>query len=203
MRCQFWTVSCALLFLLLLNSGVVTAGKYNRVVEIGDKVPGWQNLPGVDGKTHSWEDHKQAKAIAVVFTSNDCPVASAYQSRLNSLATDFKDQGLALVAINVNRGENLAAMKSRAQKERFAFDYLHDVSQQTARNLGAVCTPQAFLFAPDGQIVYMGAIDDNWQNANGVKQDFLRQAIKSVLAGMPPKVQESRQIGCAIKWNGR
>ena len=199
MHCQRQTISCTLL-LLLLSSALVTAGKYNRVVEIGDKVSIWKDLPGVDGKHHSWQDHKQAKAIAVIFTSNDCPVASAYQSRLNSLATDFRDQGLEVVAINVNRGESLAAMKSRAQKERFAFAYLHDASKQTARGLGAVCTPHSFLLTPDRQIAYMGAIDDNWQNANGVKKDYLREAVQAVLAGKKPKVQESRQIGCAIKW---
>ena len=194
---------CAAIAILLLVSGFVNAGKYNRVVSIGDTAPAWNDLPGVDGKDHSWADHKQAKAVAVIFTSNDCPVAMAYQQRINKLATDYQNEGLAVVAINVNSGENIVAMKSRADAEKFAFEYVYDESQESARKLGAVCTPHAFLLTKDRAIAYMGAIDDNWQDPNGVTKDYLKDAIRSVLEGQTPDVQESRQLGCAIKWKGR
>ena len=47
------------------------------------------NLPGADGKTHTWDDYKDAKATVVVFTCLSCPVAKAYEERLIALGRDY------------------------------------------------------------------------------------------------------------------
>lgn len=172
-----------------------------KSVEIGDKAPEWAKLEGVDGKSHSLADLKAAKAIAVVFTTNHCPVAKAYEERLVELHKEFKDQGVELVAINVNNNEadRLPKMKERAEEKGFEFAYLYDPTQKIGRAFGATVTPHAFLLDGDHKVVYMGAIDDN-QDAEKVTKHFLKDAIGAVLAGEAPEPATTKQFGCGIQY---
>jgi len=159
----------------------------------------WENLSGTDDKQHSLRDLADAKAVAVVFTCNTCPVAVAYEDRLIQLANDYKDKGVALVAINVNNNEpnKLPAMKDRAEEKGFTFAYLFDPSQQIGRAYDATVTPHAFLLNDERKIVYQGAIDDSQDSPT---QHHLREAIEATLAGQPPATASTKQFGCGIQY---
>ncbi|MCA9070530.1 MAG: redoxin domain-containing protein, partial [Planctomycetaceae bacterium] len=79
-----------------------SAAKFNKKVDIGDKPNAWENLKGVDGKTHSLADYKKADVVVIAFTCNHCPVANAYETRFNEFAKRFKDKKVELIAINVS-----------------------------------------------------------------------------------------------------
>lgn len=177
------------------------AAKESETGAIGEAAPTWESLKGTDGKQHSLSDLAEADAVAVVFTCNRCPVAVAYEDRLIALANDYKDKGVEIVAINVNRGdaEVLPAMKERAEEKGFNFAYLKDDSQKSGRAYGATVTPHVFLLDKDRNVVYMGAIDDS-QNTDKVENHHLRDAIDSVLAGKTPEVATTKQFGCGIQY---
>jgi thiol-disulfide isomerase/thioredoxin len=163
--------------------------------------PAWENLEGTDGKQHSLIELSDAKAVAVVFTCNTCPVAQAYEDRLIQLANDYQEKGVVFVAINVNKDEAnaLPAMKERAEEKGFTFAYLFDPSQKIARDYGATVTPHAFLLDQDRKVVYVGAIDDN-QNQSAVQKQHLRDAIDATLGGQPPELATTEPAGCGIKY---
>ena len=190
-----WLAVAAVAALIVTTSSF--AGKYNRVLKIGQKAPPWTGLIGVDGKQHSLSDLDKAKAVAVVFTCNSCPVAVAYQDRLIQLTKDFKKIGVEVVAINVNtnRHDAIDAMKVRAREKKFNFPYLYDPTQKIARQYGATVTPHVFLLDKERKVFYMGAIDDN-QNPSKVKHKRLRNAVGFLLSG-----PETKQFGCTIKYN--
>src|SRR5216110_1457270 len=71
------------------------------MLKIGAKAPDF-NLPGVDGKSYSLKDFADAKILVIIFTCNHCPTAQAYEQRIIKLNEDFKDKGVALVAISPN-----------------------------------------------------------------------------------------------------
>jgi peroxiredoxin len=175
--------------------------KEDKSIKIGDQGPAWENLAGTDDKKHSLKDLKESKAVAVIFTCNTCPVAVAYEDRMMKLSSDYKDKGVSLVAINVNKDprNDLEAMKKRAEEKGFAFEYLFDPSQQIARDYGATVTPHVFLLDGKGKVAYMGAIDDE-MNVDAVKQHYLKDAIDAVLAGKEPAVATTKQVGCGIKY---
>ena len=175
------------------------AAKHNEKVDIGDKAATWSDLPGTDGKSYSLSSMGDAKAIAMVFTCNNCPVAVAYEDRMIELAKAYKDKGLAVVAINVNKTEDLEAMKARAEEKGFNFPYVFDASQESAHEYGATCTPHVFLLDKNRTIAYMGSVDDN-MNASKAEKHYLRDAVDAVLAGKQPEVKETKQVGCSIKW---
>jgi peroxiredoxin len=180
----------------------VAAGKtkFNKVLKIGDQAPEWADFPGVDGKTHSLGEYRDAKALVLVFTCNHCPVAKQYEERLIQFAKKHETQ-VQVVAICVSRNgaDRLDKMKSRASDKGFPFPYLYDESQQSARTYGATVTPHFFVLDADRKIAYMGAFDDNFEPEK-VAKHYLADAVEAVLAGNEPKVKESLQRGCAIDY---
>jgi len=175
-----------------------------KQLEIGKPAPTFK-LPGVDGKTVALADLlKKNKAAVVVFTCNHCPVAKDYQDRLIEIQKDYKDKGVAVVAINSNDAEaypedSFENMKKRAKEKEYNFPYLHDESQRIARAYMATCTPHVFLLNPKGTLVYRGAVDDD-QDVKKVTKAHLRNALDSVLADKPVETTTTKQFGCTIKW---
>src|SRR4029079_6795115 len=134
--------------LLLLASSAV-AGKYNETLNIGDAAPQWTDLPGTDGKKHSFADFKGMDLLVVVFTCNSCPVAADYEDRILDIAKKYAGPSgkVGLVAINVNKipDDSLDKMKERAEAKGFTFPYLYDDTQQIAKAYGANYTPEFFV----------------------------------------------------------
>ena len=193
------SLAFAVLAMFAITS-TVFAGKYNKVVNIGDKGAAWKNLIGIDDKKHSLADHKDAKLVVAVFTCNECPVAAAYENRLIQFLKDYQDKGVQVVAISVSKrpADSLDKMKIRAKERGFNFPYLHDPSQKIGREYGANVTPHVFLLDKDRTIAYMGAVDDNIFNPAKVKKHYLRAAVDALLDGKNTEITESRQVGCAI-----
>ncbi len=192
-------------FLLLavsISSSDAVAGKYNPLKSPGDLAPGFKDLPGVDGKKHSFADYRNAKVKVVLFTCNSCPYAVDYEDRLNDFYNKFCKQGeVALIAINSNRtpADSLEKMKQRAKEKGFRFDYLYDQSQQLARQYGALRTPEFYVLDAKNRIVYMGAFDDNTK-VERVKHKYVEQAVQATLLGKQADVKQTPPIGCLIRF---
>src|SRR5579863_1932271 len=180
---------------------------------IGASAPDF-SLPGVDGKTYSLADFAQAKLLVVLFTSNHCPTAQAYEGRVKELVTEYKPKGLALVGIQPNSprglridelgytelGDSFADMKLRAQERQFNFPYVDDgQTQQTAKAYGCKATPHVFLFDAERKLRYQGRIDDS-ERPQYVKTHDLRDAIDALFAGEEVKVKTTPAFGCSTKW---
>lgn len=170
-------------------------------VKIGDAVPKWEKLAGIDDEEHSFADLKDAKATVVVFTCNHCPVAQAYEDRLVALYNDYHDKGVELVAINVSNSEadKLPAMKKKAAEKGFEFQYLYDPTQAIGRAFGASVTPHAFVIDGSGHVAYMGAIDDE-MIPEKASEHYVRDAVDAILAGNAPAKATTRPSGCGIHY---
>jgi hypothetical protein len=70
-------------------------------LKIADAAPDF-SLKGVDDKTYTLADFKDAKVLMVVFLSNHCPYSHAAETRLLPLVAELKSHGLGVVAINPN-----------------------------------------------------------------------------------------------------
>ncbi len=188
---------------LLLGCGVASAGKYNKTRNIGDPAPVWKNLPGTDGKAHSLADLKDKDVVVVVFTCNSCPVAQEYEDRIIAFAKKYAGAGKSaeLVAINVNRipEDRLPKMKERAEQKGFPFTYLYDESQATAKEFGALFTPEFFVLDKDRKIAYMGGMDDN-SAASQVTEHYLEPAVQAILNGDKPSLPETVARGCLVRY---
>jgi peroxiredoxin len=173
----------------------------------GAKAPDF-NLKGVDGKMHSLADYADKKVLVVIVSCNHCPTVVEYEDRMIEIQRDYADKGVLLIAINGNETDghptdSFDHMVQRAKDKGFNFPYLRDDTQDVVRALGAVRTPEVFLFGPDRTLVYHGRIDDNPSNPKAVKRPDLREALDEVLAGKPVSVSKTTPVGCTVKWWGK
>ena len=173
--------------------------------KIGDLATDF-SLENIDGKIVSLSDYKEAKGFIVVFTCNTCPYAVAYEDRVEALNKKYADKGYPVIAImpnntDVKPGDNMEAMKARAKAKGFTFPYLMDKGQKIYPQYGATKTPHVYLLekTKKGNVVkYIGAIDDNYKDANAVKTKYVENAVDALLKGKEIEVEETRAIGCTI-----
>ena len=173
---------------------------------VGDKATDFK-LKNIDGNMVSLSDYNEAKGFLVVFTCNTCPYAVAYEDRIIALDRKYRELGVPVIAINPNNpekqpGDSFEEMKKRAAEKAFTFPYLLDEGQQVFPRYGAKRTPHCYLLekTDQGNIVrYIGAIDDNYQDAAAVETTFVEDAIDAMLAGDEIKVKTTKAIGCTIK----
>ncbi|MCB0383562.1 MAG: thioredoxin family protein [Psychroserpens sp.] len=173
---------------------------------VGDVATDFE-LENIDGNMVSLSDFKSAKGFIVIFTCNTCPYAVAYEDRIEALNKKYADLGYPVVAIMPNNtdikpGDNMEAMQARARAKGFTFPYLMDEGQKIYPQYGATKTPHVYILQKTnkGNIVkYIGAIDDNYQDASAVHTKYVEDAVDALLSGKPIKETQTRAIGCSIK----
>ena len=203
----------ATLLVFALAAGALPQDEALKTLPIGASAPDF-SLPGVDGKTYTLADFKDAKILVVLFTSNHCPTAQAYEGRVKKIVEEYGPKGVALVAIQPNSakglrldeqgyteyGDSFQDMKVRAKERAFNFPYIDDgETQATAKAYGCKATPHAFVFDAARKLCYAGRIDDS-ERPEYIKVNDLRNALDAMLAGREVEVKTTPAFGCSTKW---
>jgi peroxiredoxin len=165
------------------------------------------SLENIDGRMVSLSDYEDAKGFIVIFTCNTCPYAVAYEDRVEALNKKYADKGYPVIAImpnntDVKPGDNIEAMKSRAKAKGFTFPYLLDKGQKIYPQYGATKTPHVYILEKTKKgntVKYIGAIDDNYKDAEAVTVKYAEDAVDSLLKNKDIDVKSTRAIGCSIK----
>ncbi len=193
-----------LFFFLLFGS---LSSVFAQGYQIGDKAKDF-SLKNIDGSMVSMADFDEAKGFVVIFTCNHCPYAIAWEDRIIELHQRYAAKGYPVIAINPNDPEvqpadSFEKMIERAKEKNFPFPYLFDEEQSVYPVYGATKTPHVYLLEKEGKdliVKYIGAIDDNYEDANAVSKTYLADAIEALLAGKAPNPAETKAIGCSIKF---
>ncbi len=198
---------------LMLCGLASLAGAEHPILAIGAEAPDF-SLPGVDGQIHRLEDYASSPILVVVFTCNHCPIAQMYEQRIERLYNDYRDKGVALVAIQPNAPEalrideldssdmsdTLDEMKIRVAFKHLTYPYLYDgETQSVARAYGPQATPHVFVFDKARHLRYEGRVDNSYR-VEMVKTQDARTAIDALLAGKPVEVTHTGVFGCSTKW---
>jgi peroxiredoxin len=201
-----------LLPLLAVSLAACTASPHPTLA-IGSTAPDFA-LPGVDGRTHTLRDYASARVLAIVFTCNHCPASQLYESRLKKLDEEYRQKGVALIAINSDNpksfplgelgytdvADSLAGMKVRAAQRHLPYPYLYDGdSQAAAAAFGAAAMPHIFVFDRNRTLRYQGRVDDNLREPLVTVHDA-RDAIDALLAERPVRTAQTRPAGCPVRW---
>lgn len=176
-------------------------------LQIGQSAPDF-TLPGIDGKTHSLADFKNAKFLVVVFSCNHCPYVIGSEDRMIKFYNDYHPKGVEMVAINSNEtkdhpGDSFENMVSHAKEKGITWPYLRDEKQDVALAYGALRTPHYYVFDLDRKLRYTGRMDDNPRTPGKETTHELRDAMDALLAGKKPPVEMTNPIGCNVKWWGK
>lgn len=195
--------TCLVLIAITISSVFTTSSPgYN----VGDIAADF-SLKNSDGNMVSLSNYKEAKGFIVIFTCNTCPYAVAYEDRIEALNKKYASNGFPVIAImpnnpEIQKGDSMEAMKARSQAKGFTFPYLMDEGQKVFPQYGATKTPQIYILqktAKGNQVRYIGAIDDNYQDASAVKVKYVEEAVDALLSGKEIQEKETRAIGCSIK----
>jgi thiol-disulfide isomerase/thioredoxin len=175
---------------------------------------GWQapdfNLPDFnpilgDGRFVSRDLVMGKNGLLVMFICNHCPYVKAILPRLIHNVSELKMLGVNTAAIMSNDPteypeDSFSNMQKIAIEMNFTFPYLLDASQQTAKNYGAVCTPDFFGFNNKFELQYRGRFDESRKETAPESTRDLFMAMKLISeTGAGPREQVA-SIGCSIKW---
>jgi peroxiredoxin len=186
------------------------------VLPLGSAAPDF-SLPGVDGKIHKLSDYASSKVLVVVFTCDHCPNAQMYEGRVTQLYNDYKDNGVAVVAISPNDpkairideldssdvSDTLDEMKIRVAYKHLQYPYLYDGdTEAVSRAYGPQASPHIFIFDQQRKLQYEGAIDDSYR-IEFVKRHYAMDAINALLADQEVAVKHTGAFGCSTKWSDK
>ncbi|XP_022850715.1 uncharacterized protein LOC111372577 [Olea europaea var. sylvestris] len=180
-------------------------------LSLGFRAPDFELPEPLTGKIWKLEDFESHPALLVMFICNHCPFVKHLKKGIVKLSNFYMKKGLAVVAISSNSTtthpqDGPDFMAEEAKIFNYPFPYLYDESQDVARDFGAVCTPEFFLFRKDGrrpfELVYHGQFDDSRPSSNvPVTGRDLSLAIDTVLSGQPVTSIQKPSVGCSIKWH--
>jgi peroxiredoxin len=163
-----------------------------------------------NGKTWSLADLK-GKVVVLETTNHDCPyVGKHYTARnMQDQQREAAAQGVVwLTSASSAKGEQgyvTAAEANELTKRRDAAPaaVLLDPQSKIARAYGATVTPHMYIVDAAGVLVYKGGIDSipssNVADIPKAKQ-YVRVALREVLAGKQVADASTRPYGCTLKY---
>jgi peroxiredoxin len=193
---------------LLIGSAIGSNASSAPSVEVGKPAPTF-TLKSVDGKDVSLSDFK-GKIVVLEWTNPGCPFVVGHYKNGNmpKLQKEFADKGVVWLAINStnkNHKDHLTAPEFKSQMAEWnasASTYLLDDDGKVGKAFDAKTTPHMFVIDKNGNLAYMGAIDDD-RSANGgkdAKVNYVKKAVDELLAGKEVSEKVTKQYGCSVKY---
>jgi peroxiredoxin len=157
------------------------------------------------GKKYALEDFADKDVIVVAFLGNECPLCKQYGPRLEQLAQEFADRGVAFLGINSNQQDAPSEMAAYGRTCSITFPLLKDPGNVVADMFAAERVPEVFVLDKSRKICYRGRIDDQYGLTTGsgyarpkVRNRDLASAIEDTLAGKKISQPMTEASGCLI-----
>ena len=163
------------------------------------------SLNGVDENIYNLDQIKGKNGTLIMFICNHCPYVKGVIDRLVLDTINLQKKGIGCVAIMSNDVENYPEdsfenMKKFSKENSFTFPYLYDETQKTAKEYGAVCTPDFFGYNKNLELQYRGRLDNAGISGKALKDKELLNAFHQIIkTGNGPEEQKP-SMGCSIKW---
>lgn len=175
-------------------------------LQIGAKAPDF-NLKATDGKSYSLSSFNR-KFLVVFFTCNHCPYVIGSDEETRKIAKKYTPKGVDFVGINSNSEntyieDSFSNMVKRMEEYKFPWVYLHDETQQVAKQYGALKTPHFFIFDENRKLVYTGRGNDSPRDTSKMTVNDLDRTLGELIYGKKISTPLTNPIGCNIKWDGQ
>ncbi|MBN8684641.1 MAG: redoxin domain-containing protein [Chitinophagales bacterium] len=138
---------------------------------------------------------------AIVFLGTDCPISRQYTRTLSNLSQRYPEVRFVGLFTKWSKTKNIRQFCSTY---RLPFEVYKDHKHRLAKKLGATVMPEVFLLAPNGEVLYSGAID-NWFFALGKHRQeateyYLEAAIQAALQHQPAPIRRTEPVGCVLEY---
>lgn len=178
--------------------------------ELGKAAPEF-TLKDSNGKSHKLADFK-GKTVVLEWLNHDCPfVKKHYKTgNMQGLQKELTAKGVVwLSVISSAKGKqgDLSPKKLNKltqEKKAAPTAVLIDNEGKAGRAYEAKTTPHMFVINPEGNLAYMGAIDDK-PSADPAEMStgagrYLAVAAEETLAGKPVSTPSTKPYGCSVKY---
>lgn len=195
----------SILYFVLILATTNVFGQKNPSLNIGETMPMHTKVfEDINEKNTNLSRNLKENGLLVIFTSNTCPFVVMWEDRYEILEKRCRESNIGLVYVNSNQAkrdgdDSIEEMKKHSKKMNYSFPYLIDVNSELANAFGAKTTPHIFLFNNNKELVYKGAIDDNYKSIDDVKSEYLLDALKEVYTQKSITISETKAVGCSIK----
>lgn len=178
-------------------------------VENGAMAPDF-TLKSASGKEVKLSDYK-GKTVVLEWLNHGCPFVKKHyvSGNMQELQKKYTDKGIVwLSVISSAEGKQgyvdaKGATQDKATHKSYATDILLDSKGTVGGMYEAKTTPHMFIVDASGKLVYQGAIDSvaSTDTNDVAKADnYVAQALDSMLANKPVKVAKTKSYGCSVKY---
>jgi hypothetical protein len=198
----------------LLTAGVFMAcageatGSAGPALTIGKAAPAF-SVADTNGKTHSLDQYK-GKWVVLEWLNHECPYVRKHYDNgaMQALQKKYADKVVWLSVVSSAPGKqghfpNERANELTREKGAAPDAVLVDSAGKVGRAYDARTTPHMFVINPQGNLVYMGGIDDKPSTrAADLKsaRPHVDLALQEAMAGKPVSVATSQPYGCSVKY---
>lgn len=196
-----------LLATVILGAAALVYGASGKV-EVGAAAPTFDTVDA-SGKTVKLEDLK-GKYVVLEWSNFGCPyVQKHYNSgNMQSLQKKYTQKGVVWLTIfSSSEGQQgyypPAQLSKLAVEKKMSSKVIPDADGTLGKMYGAKNTPTMFVINPEGQIIYMGGIDDHATPDPAdlaVSKNYVAAALDEAMAGKPVTTPKSRPYGCGIHY---
>lgn len=163
-------------------------------------------LDDADGAVHRLHSLLGDGPSLVAFLCNHCPYVQHIEVPFGALAAEYAARGVTTIAVVSNDPvgypqDGPDGMREQIARAGWSFPYLRDREHALALAVGAVCTPDLFVYDGQRRLFHRGAFDGSTpKNGEPLTGDDLRTALDAVLAGSDVPDGLTPSLGCGIKW---
>lgn len=164
-------------------------------------------MKDVSGNQLSLNEMKGENGLLVIFVSNQCPFVKMNEAEIAERIAHVTNRKINVVLVNSNEAQRSGDDSFEAMQKYAAGHplfspayYVMDTNAELAKAFGATRTPEFFLFGKNG-LAYKGALSSNDAAQFSARQNYLFDAIKSVINNQPVKVSATEAKGSTIKNN--
>lgn len=177
---------------------------YTPTDNLGWDCPEFHAL-ATDENNYQLTSFKSYDVLCFLFICNHCPYVKAIEDRIINLNQFFKNHSVAFIGVCSNDAkdypeDSFEMIKKQWLEKKYDFVYLYDENQKMAKDFGALCTPDIYVFNKTRKLTYRGRFDDSWKDPKKVTHEDLKQAILDTLVQKPISFEHLPSMGCSIKW---
>jgi thiol-disulfide isomerase/thioredoxin len=143
----------------------------------------------------------QKKPLVIVFYDVECPICQTYAGRLQELYRKYNTQ-IDFKAVFPTKNTKIKDIKKFKKEYNFRLPFVLDSQHQLVEKWDATTTPEVILSNENGDILYRGAIDNQFVGLGKFRpkttERYLQMAIESILSGKEIDKKTTEPIGCLI-----
>ncbi len=164
-----------------------------------------------NGRTQSLAQYR-GKYVVLEWTNKDCPFAKAqYEGNMEKLQHEWTAKGVVWLTVESSAPGKQGYMTGPEAnayyktKNMASTAVIMDPDGKLGHAYAARTTPHMFIIAPDGKLIYDGAIDDHpGTDASDIphSKNYVSAALTEAMAGQAVQSAVTRPYGCSVKYAG-